>query len=117
MTDLRDLLAGEPFIAVAMVFLRVGAMVALVTYADVSGLDLAQGRHIAGTGGILGDGTVTRIGGLPAKARAARRAGADVLLVPASQVGELDDVDLAGVQVVPWRTLGDAIAWLSQPIT
>lgn len=30
MTDLRDLLAGEPFIAVAMVFLRVGAMVALV---------------------------------------------------------------------------------------
>lgn len=94
-----------------------GAMVALVTYADASGLDLAQGRHIAGTGGILGDGTVTRIGGLSAKARAAKRAGADVLLVPASQVGELDDVDLRGVQVVPWRTLSDAIAWLSQPIT
>jgi flagellar biosynthetic protein FliR len=30
MTDLPDLLSGEPFIAVAMVFLRVGAMVALV---------------------------------------------------------------------------------------
>jgi hypothetical protein len=93
-----------------------GLMVALVTYADASGLDLAQGRHIAGTGGIRGDGIVSRIGGLPTKARAARRAGADVLLFPAVQADELEGVDLDGMVLVPVRTLGEAIDRLSQPV-
>lgn len=93
-----------------------GLMVALVAYAHASGHDLAQGRHIAGTGGILGDGTVTRIGGLPAKARAANRAGADVLFVPASQRSELDQEPLQGTTVVPVASLTDAIEWLSRPV-
>lgn len=93
-----------------------GMMVALLTYTHASGRDLAQGRHIAGTGGILGDGTVTRIGGLASKARAAKRAGADVLLVPAGQVGQLEGEDLAGVEVVPVSTLRDAITWLARPV-
>lgn len=92
-----------------------GMMVALTTYAYASGQDLARGRHIAGTGGIIGDGTVTRIGGLPAKARAANRAGADVLFVPATQAGELEGMSLPGTTVVPIVTLDDAIAWLSMP--
>lgn len=70
-------------------------MVALTTYAHVVDADLAQGRHIAGTGGIRGDGTVTRVGGVAAKAGAAHRAGADVLFVPASQASQLDDLELA----------------------
>jgi hypothetical protein len=93
-----------------------GLMVALLAYAHGSGQDLAQGRHIAGTGGILGDGTVLRIGGLPAKARAANRAGADVLLVPRSQVAELQDVPLPGTAVVPVGSLDDAIDWLVAPV-
>lgn len=93
-----------------------GMMIALTTYTAVSGEDLAQGRHIAGTGGILGDGTVTRIGGLPSKAKAAMRDGADVLVVPASQADELDDVDLSGVTIVPVTSLDDAIEWLSTPV-
>lgn len=93
-----------------------GAMVALTTYADASGHDLAQGRHIAGTGGIRGDGVVTRIGGLTAKAKAAQRAGADVLLFPASQARELQDEDLGGMALVPVRTLDEAIVWLQQPV-
>jgi hypothetical protein len=94
-----------------------GMMVALMTYSHASGHDLAQTRHLAGTGGIQGDGTVTRIGGLPAKAQAAKRAGADVLLFPASQVGELESFDRDGITLVPIETLDDAIRWLSNPLT
>ena len=94
-----------------------GSMVALTTYAQASGKDLAQGRHIAGTGGILGDGTITRIGGLEAKARAAHRAGAQVMLVPASQLYRLEDEHLPGMTLVPVETLEDAIRWLEQPVT
>jgi hypothetical protein len=93
-----------------------GLMVALVTYSDASRRDLAQGRHIAGTGGIRGDGIVTRIGGLPEKARAAQRAGADVLIFPASQAEELEGEDLDGLTLMPVRTLSEAIDRLSEPL-
>jgi hypothetical protein len=93
-----------------------GMMVALMTYADASGHDLAQTRHIAGTGGIRGDGIVTRIGGLEAKAQAARRQGVDVLLFPASQAPELEGFDARGMQLVPITTLDDAIAYLDRPV-
>ncbi len=93
-----------------------GLMVALMTYAHASGHDLTQGRHIAGTGGILGDGSVQRIGGLPSKARAANRAGADVLLVPRSQAALLDEVPLPGTTVVPVASLREAIEWLAVPV-
>jgi hypothetical protein len=90
-----------------------GVIVALTVYADASGHDLARGRHIAGTGRIAGDGTVGRIGGLAAKARAARRAGADVLVFPGSQAGELADFDPGSMQLVGVGTLAEAIAALA----
>ncbi len=89
-----------------------GMMVALLTYVHESGDDLARGRHSAGTGGVLGDGTVTRIGGLGAKAAAARRAGADVMLFPASQSAELAAFDPGAMVLVPVESLAEAIAWL-----
>lgn len=90
-----------------------GAMVALVTYAHASGHDLAQGRSIAGTGGIAGDGSVGPVGGLPAKAAAARDVGADVLLFPAVQSHELDGFDAGTMQLLPVSSLAEAIAVLS----
>lgn len=89
-----------------------GLMVALATYAHVSGDDLARGRVIAGTGGIRGDGSVVRIGGLRSKATAAARLGADVLLVPDEQAGELDGLDLGTTEVLPVADISDAIAAL-----
>ena len=86
-----------------------GMMVALVTYAHVSGDDLARGRTIAGTGGVRGDGQVVRVGGVRPKATAAARLGADVLLVPAEQVGELADVDLGTTAVIAVDDLQGAI--------
>lgn len=92
-----------------------GLMVGLVTFVSVSGEDLARGRHVAGTGRLLGDGTVHAIGGLEAKASGARRADVDVLLVPATQLAQLDGFDAGDMQVVGVRTLSDAIEALRAP--
>ncbi len=93
-----------------------GMMVALTTYAHVFEGDLAAGRHIAGTGGIRGDGTLVPIGGLAAKAGAAKRAGADVLFFPASQQAVLATFDPGPMALVPVATLAEAIAWLTGPV-
>ncbi|MFO7778660.1 MAG: S16 family serine protease [Nitriliruptoraceae bacterium] len=92
-----------------------GLMVALTTYAHVAQADLAAGRHLAGTGGIRGDGTVVAIGGLRAKAEAARRAGADVLFFPASQELILQGFEAGTMTLVPVTALADAIEWLTGP--
>ncbi|MGM0618327.1 MAG: S16 family serine protease [Actinomycetota bacterium] len=92
-----------------------GLMVALTTYAHVAEADLAAGRHLAGTGGIRGDGTVVAIGGLHAKAEAARRAGADVLFFPASQALILKGFEAGTMHLVPVTSLADAIEWLTGP--
>jgi PDZ domain-containing protein len=87
-------------------------MVALVSYAHASGEDLARGRAVAGTGRIRGDGVVGRIGGLWAKATAARDVGADVLLFPALQAEDLDGFDPGPMRLVPVVSLTEAVAAL-----
>ena len=89
-----------------------GLMVALVSYAGASGRDLAAGRTIAGTGGIRSDGSVSRIGGLRAKAEAAREVGVDVMLFPADQAAALADFDPGTMRLLPVATLDEAIGAL-----
>lgn len=89
-----------------------GMMVALVSYVHGSGDDLAAGRAIAGTGTIGSDGSIGPIGGLVAKATAARDVGADVLLFPAAQAPLLDGFDAGSMRLLPVATLDDAIAAL-----
>lgn len=89
-----------------------GMMVGLVTYAATSREDLAAGRHVAGTGRLFRDGTVGGIGGLEAKVSGARRAGVDVLLVPAVQRDELEGIDLGDMHVLGVSSLDDAIVQL-----
>ncbi|MBY5163299.1 hypothetical protein [Salsipaludibacter albus] len=84
-----------------------GLMVALTTWAAASGLEL-DGVHVAGTGGIRGDGVVTPIGGLEPKARAARDDGADLLFFPLPQAGELDGFDPGSMTLVGVSRLEDA---------
>ena len=92
-----------------------GLMIAIVSYVHASGHDLAAARTIAGTGGIRGDGTVGTIGQLRSKAEAARDAGADVLLFPASQAADLDGFDPGSMRLIPVATLDEAIAALAAP--
>lgn len=91
-----------------------GLMVALITYVDATDPGLLAGHHVAGTGGIVADGDVTPIGGLAAKAAAARRAGADILFYPAPQAGDLDEFDAGRMTLVPVAELDDAISWLER---
>lgn len=88
-------------------------MVAVAAYAHASERTLAHGLRFAGTGALDPlTGTVTRIGGLPLKAEAAYQDGARLLLYPAVQEGELDDVETPGMRRIPVRTLEEAIAIL-----
>lgn len=85
-------------------------MVALAAYAHASGRELAPGWRIAGTGAVDPlTGSVTRIGGLKLKADAAHDEGAGILLYPAVQQGELDDVPTPGMWRVPVHSLEEAI--------
>jgi hypothetical protein len=93
-----------------------GLLLALAAYSDAAGVDLADGRVIAATGVIRGDGTVGRIGGLSAKARAADRAGADLMFYPRDQRCQEKEVmeSLGGtsMRMVPVATLSEAIGVL-----
>lgn len=60
-----------------------GAALAVATIAAIEGKQLSQEVMI--TGSINPDGTIGRVGGLEAKARAARDVGTKVLLVPQGQ--------------------------------
>lgn len=70
--------------------------------------DLAPGRRVAVTGTIGAGGRVGRVLAVPAKARAAELAGADLMLVPSSQVEQARSsarrLEVAGV-----RNLDDAV--------
>ncbi len=76
------------------------------------GAILPPRRTIAGTGGIRSDGSVSRVGGLVAKAEAAREVGADVMLFPAEQAAALADFDPGAMRLLPVATLDEAIAAL-----
>ena len=80
-----------------------GLMVALVSYVDGSGDDLAAGWAIAGTGGINGDGTVRPIGDLWAKATAAQQVGADVLLFRLPSARQPAEFEPDRCSWSPWR--------------
>ncbi|HET8640448.1 MAG TPA: S16 family serine protease, partial [Pseudonocardiaceae bacterium] len=57
--------------------------------------DYASGRTIAATGTIQADGDVGEVGGVEQKAIAARRAGAQLFLVPREELQEARDVGFA----------------------
>ena len=93
-----------------------GLILALAAYTHASGEDLARGRVIAGTGAIRIDGTISTVGGLAAKARAAHRAGVDVFVYPASQRCQGDAVAESlrdhSMTMQPVATLDEAIGAL-----
>jgi Lon-like protease len=90
-----------------------GMMIALTVFDLLSDVDLAAGRHVAGTGTIDADGRVGAVGGIVEKVAAAEAAGADILLVPAAQVETAQAAAPAGLRVIGVATLAEAIAELS----
>jgi PDZ domain-containing protein len=73
--------------------------------------DLTGGHVVAVSGALEPDGRVDPVGGIRYKAAAARRAGADVLLVPAAVAPEAS-MYAGGVRVIPVISFEEALAAL-----
>lgn len=65
-----------------------GLMLGLAIYDLVDDVDLAAGRHVAGTGTLTVDGTVGPISNIDLKVLAAARTGAQVFVAPSSQAAQ-----------------------------
>ena len=89
-----------------------GLMVALTVYDAVADEDLAAGRHVVGTGTVEGTGLVGRVGSMREKTLTAVDAGADVLLVPASQAAEARAAADGRIEVVGVSSFRDALVAL-----
>jgi PDZ domain-containing protein len=74
--------------------------------------ELTGGQKVAVTGTIAFDGTVGNVGGLPQKASAANRAGADLFIVPEASA-ELARTGAGDMPVVGVATLDDALEALT----
>lgn len=75
--------------------------------------DLAGGRRVAVTGVVWPSGRVAPVGGVAQKVAAARRAGADLMLVPRENAAEAEAA--AGpLRVVPVATVAEAVRALSR---
>ncbi len=89
-----------------------GLMVAITMFDLLSEEDLLAGRVVAGTGSLDADGRVGPVGGVPEKLRAAQRAGAELVLVPAPQLGLLEGRIPDDLEVIGVNDLDEALAAL-----
>jgi PDZ domain-containing protein len=78
------------------------------------GDDIARGRRIVATGELTLDGEVASVGGLKQKTIAARRAGADVFLVPRPNAEEAR-AEAGDLEIVPVSTFAEALSLLTTP--
>ena len=94
--------------------------------------DLTKGHNIAGTGEMLPDGTVGRIGGIDLKVIAADRKGMEIMFAPDDEIDPAvleknpdltSNYDLAvktakkigtKMKIVPVKTVDDALAYLDK---
>lgn len=76
--------------------------------------DLAGGRRVAATGIVWPSGRVAPVGGVAQKVVAARRAGADLMLVPRENAAEAE-AGAGRVRIVPVATVAEAVRALAAP--
>jgi PDZ domain-containing protein len=91
-----------------------GMMYTLAVMDLLSPDDLTRGHVIAGTGTIDIEGNVGPIGGVRQKVVAAEAAGAEVMLVPATNYDEALTARRYGMELVPVATLDEVLTALEQ---
>jgi PDZ domain-containing protein len=89
-----------------------GLMFTLGIIDKLRSADLTGGKIIAGTGTIDDDGDVGPIGGIPQKLVGAKKAGAQLFLVPAGNCAEALRNAVPGLRMAEVATVGDALAAL-----
>ncbi len=90
-----------------------GLMFSLAVVDKLTPGELNDGRNVAGSGTIDGDGKVGSIGGITHKLAAAREAGATVFLVPADNCAEAVSAKQDGMELVKVETLDSAVEALN----
>jgi PDZ domain-containing protein len=86
-----------------------GLMFSLAVVDKLTTGELNDGKSVAGTGTITGDGKVGPIGGITHKMLAAKEAGATVFLVPADNCAEAVTAHEDGLELVKVDTLASAV--------
>jgi PDZ domain-containing protein len=86
-----------------------GLMFSLAVVDKLTTGDLSDGKFVAGTGTITGDGKVGPIGGITHKMLAAHEAGATIFLVPAENCAEALTAHEDGLELVKVDTLTTAV--------
>ena len=76
------------------------------------GRDVDHGRRVVATGEIELDGTVAPIGGVKQKVFGARKAGADLFLVPAGETTEEARRYAGNLRIVPVESFQQALSAL-----
>ena len=90
-----------------------GLMYTLAVLELLAPEDLTHGRVVAGTGTIDSAGNVGAIGGIRQKIVAAEAAGAEVMLVPSSNLEEALTARRQEMELIPVATLDEALAALA----
>ena len=90
-----------------------GLMYTLAVMELLAPEDLTHGRVIAGTGTIDSAGNVGAIGGIRQKVVAAEAAGAEVMLIPATNLEEALTARRDHLELIPVANLDDALAALA----
>jgi len=89
-----------------------GLMFSLAVVDKLTTGDLNDGKFVAGTGTITGDGKVGPIGGITHKMLAAQEAGATIFMVPAENCEEAKTAHEDGLELIRVETLDQAVAAL-----
>jgi PDZ domain-containing protein len=76
------------------------------------GRDVDQGHKVAATGELALDGSVLPVGGLKQKTIGARKAGADIFLVPAGENAQEARRYAGGLRIVPVKSFRQALSAL-----
>ncbi|MDZ7672224.1 MAG: S16 family serine protease [Halanaerobiales bacterium] len=90
-----------------------GGMFALEIYNQLTEEDITEGKNIAGTGTINLEGEIGRIDGIVQKIIAAKKAGAEVFLVPTDNYEKAKETN-TNIELVPIKTFDDAVDFLEE---
>ena len=91
-----------------------GLMMALNVYNNLIPEDITDSKIIAGTGTIEIDGSVGPVGGIKQKIIAAKRAGAELILVPVANFEEAQPFETDKTAIVAVDSFDEALSVISQ---
>ena len=91
-----------------------GLMMALNVYNNLIPEDITNSMVVAGTGTIEIDGSVGPVGGIKQKIIAAKRAGAELILVPVANFEEAKPFETDNTSIVAVKSFDDALSVILQ---